>query len=361
MVPQLAHQPHLRAAADASTRPLASGFLALQGADSMVSNRRRAMRLRSMTTATTSMALALAGIGFVLLPDQLAPSSASGSPLDAPDVLRLGGVVHDFPALHTDFDVMQSEAAGHIANLVGGTLGPDGKPVYDGSGNRVLSQATDSSGRNIAPVLATTDEGVEFIIKDGKVITSESFAAMITVVGAAMNYSGAYEMPVTTKTNIGATVINPFGDFAKALAGNVNKAGNPRDYVSQSIYAANTPIYVTARSWYKKQSNYSGLLESHWQTYKEYNTNGATQQIRVLRDGALAPTTPGFMSQLAAKEFLLPYINPATQRVTLADNQVIYLFELGTTNMSSAAADFQDLVVVLTMAKSPDFSDDDGC
>jgi fibro-slime domain-containing protein len=37
----------------------------------------------------------------------------------------------------------------------------------------------------------------------------------------------------------------------------------------------------------------------------------------------------------------------------LKDNEAIYLFELGTTNLSSPAADFQDLVIVVTLATDP--------
>ena len=40
--------------------------------------------------------------------------------------------------------------------------------------------------------------------------------------------------------------------------------------------------------------------------------------------------------------------------VVLGENEAIYLFELGTTNMSSDAADFQDLVVVVELGESPE-------
>ncbi len=49
--------------------------------------------------------------------------------------------------------------------------------------------------------------------------------------------------------------------------------------------------------------------------------------------------------------------------MSLDENQAIYLFELGTTNLTSSAADFQDLVVLITLAHSveelPDLDDDD--
>lgn len=39
--------------------------------------------------------------------------------------------------------------------------------------------------------------------------------------------------------------------------------------------------------------------------------------------------------------------------MNLIEDQVIYLFELGTTNLNSSAADFQDLVVVVTLGENP--------
>ncbi|MEZ6192618.1 MAG: hypothetical protein R3C45_15195 [Phycisphaerales bacterium] len=39
--------------------------------------------------------------------------------------------------------------------------------------------------------------------------------------------------------------------------------------------------------------------------------------------------------------------------MTMDENQSIYLFELGTTRLTRAAADFQDLVVLVTLGESP--------
>jgi hypothetical protein len=45
----------------------------------------------------------------------------------------------------------------------------------------------------------------------------------------------------------------------------------------------------------------------------------------------------------------LPLIDTTTGKVALAKNQVIYLFELGTTSKTSTAYDMQDLVVLATI------------
>ena len=46
--------------------------------------------------------------------------------------------------------------------------------------------------------------------------------------------------------------------------------------------------------------------------------------------------------------------------MTMDENQSIYLFELGTTRLTSSAADFQDLVVLVTLGESPEALADDG-
>ena len=75
--------------------------------------------------------------------------------------------------------------------------------------------------------------------------------------------------------------------------------------------------------------------------------------VLVLKNGDSVPAIPGFQDQANLAVFVEPFVNVATQKVVLQDNQAIYLFELGTTNLSSSAADFQDLVIMVTLATDP--------
>jgi len=75
--------------------------------------------------------------------------------------------------------------------------------------------------------------------------------------------------------------------------------------------------------------------------------------VLVLRDGDSVPNIPGFQNQTNLATFVAPFVNVATQKVVLQENQAIYLFELGTTNLNSASADFQDLVIMVTLANDP--------
>jgi hypothetical protein len=82
-------------------------------------------------------------------------------------------------------------------------------------------------------------------------------------------------------------------------------------------------------------------------------------QVLTLVDGDTVPLFTPYGGQRTIDSFLsststnpltgLPIINSTTGKVALAKNQVIYLFELGTTNPNSAAYDMQDMVVLATI------------
>lgn len=84
---------------------------------------------------------------------------------------------------------------------------------------------------------------------------------------------------------------------------------------------------------------------------KTYTSNN-TAQVKTLTNGQAAPPLAGFGGQKPITECIANYINPQNGFVTLETNQVLLLFELGVNMQSSPnspAADFQDLVVVLTI------------
>ncbi len=212
-------------------------------------------------------------------------------------------------------------------------------------------------------VEAEEDADVDFEIDDGKVVPTEPFAARVSVLGAAISYNSQYDMHVTTTCTAASQTFTPFGDPAMAVAGNVNDNNNPRPFVLPNIYPAGTPISVYGKSWKKKKSYYSGTQEYHWTGYMSADSVTGTPQIIVLRNGDPVPEIDPFLNQSSITEFVIDYIDQTTNTMKLDENQAIYLFELGTTNLTSSVADFQDLVVLVTLAKSiedlPDPDDDD--
>jgi type II secretory pathway pseudopilin PulG len=80
--------------------------------------------------------------------------------------------------------------------------------------------------------------------------------------------------------------------------------------------------------------------------YDSANLQGKSN-LMVYRDGDKATNVGGYNGQDSVKTFLADYID-SDGNVTIGDNQVIFLMELGTTNTSKSYYDMQDLVVLAT-------------
>ena len=187
-------------------------------------------------------------------------------------------------------------------------------------------------------------EQVEFKIEGDTVVTQEAVSAKVEVLGAAITAGGEYDVPVTTRIGANGESHEPFGAFADVGKGNVNDADNPRQFVLPEEFPAGAPINVSARSWLKS-------WRGGWYEHMKVSQNHRDENMIVLRDGDTVPDIDPFMNQSTINAFLSEHINTDTNKVTLSKNQAIYLFELGTTNHHSDAADFQDLVVLVTLAK----------
>lgn len=82
------------------------------------------------------------------------------------------------------------------------------------------------------------------------------------------------------------------------------------------------------------------------------NYNSATHngtQVLTLRNGDSVPNFPPFGTGRTIDSYLTKYLDPGTRTVKLADNQVIFLYELDATNSSLSSYDLQDLVVLATI------------
>lgn len=211
-------------------------------------------------------------------------------------------------------------------------------------------------------VETTEDEPVDFDITGDRVVPTEEFAVKVQVLGAAISAGGSYDIPVSTRIRVAGATYEPFGQFGKAINGNVNDDNNPREHVFPTKFPAGTSVSVLGKSWLKKKSKYKGNKEWHWQTYMTVDGSASdTQQLIVLRNGDDVPDIQGYLDQGNLVDFVRDYVDPETDKVVLDENQAIFLYELGTTNMNSAAADFQDLVVLVTLARDIDplLEDDD--
>lgn len=205
----------------------------------------------------------------------------------------------------------------------------------------------------VQKVEAEEDDPVDFTIDGGHVVPGEPYAAKVAILGAAITYGGQYDIPVTVRVRIGDDVTEPFGDFDKAVSGNVNDGDSSAPYIAPQVFDAGTPITIRARSWTRKKPWYNGKSNNHWDDYLTVDSDDNSPQVLTLRNGDAVPDIDPFMDQNNLVDFIRDYIDDETNTVVLDENQAIYLFELGTTPLWSDAADFQDLVVLVTLAHQP--------
>ncbi|MEZ4694847.1 MAG: hypothetical protein R2832_00385 [Rhodothermales bacterium] len=194
---------------------------------------------------------------------------------------------------------------------------------------------------------------VPFSIDGIQTVPQVPFAVRFDVLGAAISAGGAYDMPVTSMVHLGTSDEQPWGSYANPIAANLN-TGTRFEYEPDQLFEAGTGITVSARSWSKLPSQ-NGDQVSEWEISMEQNSAAGGSQLTVLRNGDNVPDLSGYLDQASAASFVAEYIGD-DGTMHLADNQTIYLFELGTTNSHSAAWDMQDLVVLVTLARA-----DAGC
>ncbi len=209
-------------------------------------------------------------------------------------------------------------------------------------GGLVAMEATGST--------ATTEcVDVPFTIQGTETIPQVPFQVRFDVLGAAISAGGSYDMPVTSKLHLGDSTATPWGDYSNPIAGNLN-TGSVYDFEPAGSLPAGTGITVSGRSWVKNFEQ-NGDTPEEWSVSMEQDSQSGGAQLEVLRNGDPVPDLAGYLDQASAEEFVGDYIG-TDGNMRLAQNQSIYLFELGSTDQSSAAFDQQDLVVVVTMVRA---------
>lgn len=190
-------------------------------------------------------------------------------------------------------------------------------------------------------------EEVPFTIDDLSTVPDVDVSMEFQVLGAAISYGGSYDMPVTTRLHIGNSYYEPWGSYNKAVSGNVNGDDPVDPWTPNFTIDAGTPVTISGRSWYRR-SQRRGTRNSDFRTYLSQNSDQGGRQLKVLRDGDDVPNISGYLGQESIAGFVADFIGD-DGKISLAPNQSIYLFELGSTNTRSAAFDMQDLVVLVTM------------
>ncbi len=198
---------------------------------------------------------------------------------------------------------------------------------------------------------------VGFDIDGDKVVPKGTFISSFKVLGASLqsdSYGQTYDRMVTSRLKVGSEIFDPWEDYNLPVTGNLN--GRVTNAWSlPATYPAGTPVTVIGRSWDRKDSYWGDPLDynldSSWYKTMEVSSTSDSPNLKVLRNGDPVPKIPGAMGQDSIEDFLKDYVE--NDKVVLKENEVIFLFELGTTDLSSSAADFQDLVVLMTIDPAP--------
>ena len=279
--------------------------------------------------------LALAGVGSILLPKGLTISTMFAAPQgNGNSSIFLSGVVRDFDPAAPDFVSLPVDGLGQYTGIIETTLGMDGKPVYKGTAYQVLTPATTVTGTPIAPTLsnAALTSG-DFEIVNGQVVVYTDFNASFEVLGVDFS-----NIPIHLLGRAGAVTYQPFGSYSDPDNGNINDNNNPRTFTYPTMYPAGTAITVSGRSW---------IDDTTIRLTADSGVN--SQQVIVLRDGDPVPAIDPFPGQDPLDVYIADYVDAATNTISLLENQVIYLYELYTTDMNADAADFQDMIVLLSL------------
>lgn len=176
--------------------------------------------------------------------------------------------------------------------------------------------------------------GAGFVLDPaGGIVLAGPSSVRLDLVGAQITCgAGGPQVPVTVRLSIdgGASYQSLFGGLP------VNQSGG-QSYMIQAVNASNV-LGVEGRAALPSCSNFDST----------YNSLDTDPHVLTLLAGDAAPDKAPYAGQAPLASFLAPFVNTQTQTMVLDANQVIVIFEF-VSDLSSSAADFQDLVVLFTI------------
>jgi hypothetical protein len=239
--------------------------------------------------------------------------SASGSPGDA--------------TVHTDEDGRATFSYTAPANYTG--------PV------ETFDIGVDGVSGDAGRVTFTMQQRRPFSIRivDGTV-ESTAPAARVTLLGTAITKgAGGSRIPVSIAVTVGD---DPAFEPWPRNVNDAYMADDGQRYYSVTNQANGTRIAVTAASYWDEERD-----DPIYEVSSATALNRNPDLVDVFLAGDRKPDYEGFDDQADAEAYLRDYVDE-DGRITIAENQAIFLFELGSDDPSSGAYDFQDAVVLVT-------------
>ena len=218
---------------------------------------------------------------------------------------------------------------------------------YNNPGNyEVTLTVTDNEGLTdndtIIIIVEKTEEGNDkFDIDDGKITPKDTYIVTAKVLGAAIEIPGQYELMVTTRIKIGDEIFECWGDWNNATESNVNDH-QVHTWTSDREFDM-LPISAQGKSWKKYGQS--------WRPFITVDSETKPQMVKILKNGDTIPNLLPWNNQSNIEDFIQGFLDLETNTITLNENEAIFLFELGTTDPHSAAADYQDLVVLISLGE----------
>lgn len=221
-----------------------------------------------------------------------------------------------YPTLETHFD----ESAGQLAQ---------------GSGENQATLAdemgVDLGQGGAAPVAPPPYVPPFKVLPSGGIQLTGPASPKISILGSAITYgAGGPQVPVSLDVNIDGVPMQVFKGKGSEVT--------PTSGQELNSLPEGTLLHFQGKSFHPTKGN----------TLYTQSTSTFSKMVIPLRNGDLVPDKTPFDQQPQIQSFLAEVIDPTTKVVTIEENQVLYLVELGTNNTSSPAADFQDLVFLAT-------------
>ena len=217
--------------------------------------------------------------------------------------------------------------------------------------NKVVVKLIDTASREVLPkyrINFTPEDPesnvpdpidpVDFEIINDTVIPKDEFIVSFTVLGAAFE-----TMKETARIHVGNESFDPWGGYMDPIGGNVND-GMMHLWNLDSSRPAGTPISISGQSWTYNNKH-------TWVTHLVANSAINPSNVMALRNGDDVPAISGFQNQDNIAYYVDEYVKEG--KIVLEENEVIYLFELWTTDLTEPTADFQDIVILVSLDPVP--------
>ncbi len=230
-------------------------------------------------------------------------------------------------------------------------LNPDaGNNGNQGNGQNGQGDKDDGEDQDAVPPDANPNQFTEEN-PAGVVTTKDCFDAVFQVAAVDLTWGpGGPQVPVV----VHGTFARPVADGQEVDPDAEQINGKPAVTVAmfggQPVQGGETEVRVVrnAESFTLKATATYGS----WQV--SYSSDEDLGQVLTLRNGDLPDEFDPYKNPVAIGPALQGLIDPNTGAVTIGDNQVLYLFELGTENHDAVEFDLQDLIILVTLNEAAD-------